>query len=507
MSDESVAEALRSDARRVVIEAPAGTGKTYQAASYAHETAPLLRAGQRLLILAHTRAACDVFASRTSGLGSRLQIGTIDSLVAQIAKIYHRALDLPADIGGWSVEQGSTSFAELARRVRTLLARSEAITSALVQRFPVLICDEHQDASEDQHGIVTAIGAAGARLRVFGDPMQAIYGTVAERQAQQHRWQGLLRAADRIEALDRPHRWANGSPALGEWVLAARAALAAGGTVDLRAQPPAGLTVLRADNQAPRRGSFQVRPDERRPLDAAVRDLDRLLILSAHNATVRGLNAFWGRRIPIWEGYTRDALAQLLWACRRHDGDARNIGRAFAEFINGVGVGFTAGAYSDRLLREIETNCTATCRGKPVHIQALAQSILQAPNHLGIGAALEHLHQLMRTEPSFADITIDLRREFDEARRLHTHGDLGSALVRLSHQRGRGLNRMPPRAISSVHKSKGLESHHGVVLPCDQIHFADNQKNRCLLYVALSRASHSLTLVVSPANPSPLFIL
>lgn len=115
MSDASVAEALRSTAHRVVIEAPAGTGKTHQAASYARHAAGHLLKGQRVLILAHTHAACDVFSARTSDLGDAAHVGTIDSLVAMIAKAYHRALDLPADIHAWSISHGAESHAELAK--------------------------------------------------------------------------------------------------------------------------------------------------------------------------------------------------------------------------------------------------------------------------------------------------------------------------------------------------------------------------------------------------------
>lgn len=92
MSDASVAEALRSEVHRVVVEAPAGTGKTHQAASYARDATTTLGKGQRVLILAHTHSACDVFSSRTTDLAGRLRIGTIDSLVATIAQIYHRPL-------------------------------------------------------------------------------------------------------------------------------------------------------------------------------------------------------------------------------------------------------------------------------------------------------------------------------------------------------------------------------------------------------------------------------
>ena len=82
MSDASVAAALRSAAPLVVIEAPAGCGKTHQGAAYARDVAQGTR--DRLLIITHTHAACGVFADRTAGLGRHVEIRTIDSLIAQI---------------------------------------------------------------------------------------------------------------------------------------------------------------------------------------------------------------------------------------------------------------------------------------------------------------------------------------------------------------------------------------------------------------------------------------
>ena len=84
MSDDSVHAALRSDAPLVVVEAPAGCGKTTKGADYAREIA-VADTTNRLLILTHTHAACSVFADRTRGVGSRVEIRTIDSVIAHIA--------------------------------------------------------------------------------------------------------------------------------------------------------------------------------------------------------------------------------------------------------------------------------------------------------------------------------------------------------------------------------------------------------------------------------------
>src|SRR5262249_18283289 len=68
-----VRAALRSDAALVVIESPAGCGKTHQGADYAREVAAA-SGSDRLLILTHTHAACSVFSDRTKGSGSRVEI-------------------------------------------------------------------------------------------------------------------------------------------------------------------------------------------------------------------------------------------------------------------------------------------------------------------------------------------------------------------------------------------------------------------------------------------------
>lgn len=88
MSDASVRTALRSDARLVVIEAPAGCGKTYQGADYVGDLAASAPA-DRTLIVTHTHAACSVVAERTCGLSSRVQIRTIDSVIGEVASAYH----------------------------------------------------------------------------------------------------------------------------------------------------------------------------------------------------------------------------------------------------------------------------------------------------------------------------------------------------------------------------------------------------------------------------------
>jgi AAA domain len=233
VSDDSVRAALRSDVPLVVVEAPAGCGKTHQGADYAREIA-VAGGSSRVLILTHTHAACSMFSERTRSAGSRIEIRTIDSIIANIASAYHAGLGLPTDTAAW-VRQREEGYADLALKVAALLKRHPMIAASLAQRYSVVICDEHQDSSGDQHLVVMALLEQGARLRVFADPMQKIFKDRAvDGGCPPCDWNALSGQAQAFEKLDFPHRWSKGCPDLGQWTLKARESLKTGGKVDLR---------------------------------------------------------------------------------------------------------------------------------------------------------------------------------------------------------------------------------------------------------------------------------
>lgn len=173
MSDESVHEALRSDAALVTIEAPGGCGKTHQGAAYAREIAQSASSG-RLLILTHTHAACSVFDARTRGVGSGVEIRTIDSLIVQLTAAYHLGLGLPADTSTWA-RTNDDGYDWLAVKAAALVKRYPAIARSLACRYPIIICDEHQDSTGERHALIMALQEQGAKLRIFADPMQSVF--------------------------------------------------------------------------------------------------------------------------------------------------------------------------------------------------------------------------------------------------------------------------------------------------------------------------------------------
>jgi hypothetical protein len=106
-----------------------------------------------------------------------------------------------------------------------LLTRCPAITKMLAARYPMVILDEHQDSSTLQHSVLAAFRQQnGCRVRVFGDPMQAIYESSA---AGIVTWDQLLAEASSSSSLTDAQRWRDNRE-LGDWILAARSELRIG---------------------------------------------------------------------------------------------------------------------------------------------------------------------------------------------------------------------------------------------------------------------------------------
>ena len=118
MKDEEVAALLRSDSKVVLIEAPAGCGKTYQAAEYARDAVTKL-GFERVLVLTKTHAACSVVAKETRQIQKKVDIRTIDGLIFDIAKAYRIPLGLPDDVSFYvrNTSEGWRKLAELVARL------------------------------------------------------------------------------------------------------------------------------------------------------------------------------------------------------------------------------------------------------------------------------------------------------------------------------------------------------------------------------------------------------
>jgi len=478
VSDASVYAALRSDHPLVVVEAPAGCGKTYQGADYARELVTTTTRG-RPLILTHTHAACSVFAQRTSGHRNAIDIRTIDSVIARIATAYHKGLGLPGDTSVW-VRQRENGYAQLALKVSGLLKRYPMVAAALARRHPFVICDEHQDSSGDQHALVMALLGQGARVRVFADPMQKIFAEKAlDGSCPPCEWNDLKKAAHACEELDVPHRWKGGSSDLGAWTLAVRKTLSTGGVIDLTGKLPAGLSVVFAENKAKKYGDYALDKSDRMPIDVFVEGQNSLLVLTRHNQTARAFRGFFYRRISLWEGHVRVGLEKLVSAITAANGDSIKLGSAIVTFMDEIGKGFSPSAFGDAFEQEINEGCAKPRKGKPAAIQELARCVLKDPSHRGVATMLRRVEERKAAkDPVFSGIEFDNYREFRDAIRLGNFVDAEAGLVEITHHRIYARPRPPAKALSTIHKAKGLECDGVVVMPCDAKTFPDKDDAR-----------------------------
>jgi hypothetical protein len=75
-------------------------------------------------------------SERTKTVGPRIDIRTIDSIIARIATAYHAGLGLPADTAAWIRQRGEQGYTELAVEVTRLLTRHPMIAASLAEHRP-----------------------------------------------------------------------------------------------------------------------------------------------------------------------------------------------------------------------------------------------------------------------------------------------------------------------------------------------------------------------------------
>jgi hypothetical protein len=279
----------------------------------------------------------------------------------------------------------------------------------------------------------------------------------------------------------------------------------AGAAIDLRNELPPSVTVIFAENQSQRNFDYQLAAGDRRPIDTFARTQNSLLVLTRYNDTARSFRGFFNRRIPLWEGHTRPGLEKLITAISAAEGDRAALAAAVVAFMDCIGKGFSPSKFGNRFEKEVREGCTGTCRGVPATIQELAWFLIAEPTHCGVAKMLRRLSELAQADAGFSDVAIDCSREFWEAVRVGDFDTPDNGFAEMTHRRVYSRPQPPDKAISIIHKAKGLECDSVIIMPCDAKNFPDKPDARCLLYVALSRAKSRLLIVASRKNPSPLF--
>lgn len=492
---------LRSETRTVLIEAPAGCGKTHEAASLAMDAVPNLKAGERVLLLAHTNAAKEEFTRRTRAVGRRIEVSTIDSFCNRVLGPYAPAVNLPSPLDRNIGNRGEcVPYSSLSLCTSDLFARSPTVARLLGKKYPLIIGDEHQDADANQHMVLVKMAeVGGSRLRLFGDPMQAIFDT-----DNPVSWDMLRDEADAFAELAVPKRWRHTeeSQRLGEWIIAARQELRGGRPLPL-VDVPDSVSIFRCDRtngKAFAQGNPGLISGMVHQFIADAGQESLAVLAYANRAAMTIESAASRRGIRLNEGADYEAAYEFLERAIEFDGTPAHIASLLLNFVRDSSVGISQ-ADHNRLSRMFEADSLVNApHGRLEPLAAAFQPIYDDPSLVGLFQACRQMGAVgMQGFRLRKRLCLRLLAALTKRDREAARDELSAAI-----SARKAVPVKPTRAASTIHKAKGLEFDHVLIAYCGENHFPDNEGRRKLLYVAISRAVKRLVLHVPTNSPSPL---
>jgi DNA helicase-2/ATP-dependent DNA helicase PcrA len=421
---------------------------------------------------------------------------TFDSFSLELVTPYAASLGLPAPLRVGP--RGNATFIEVSRAARQLLERSPAIARAMGQHFPMIIADEHQDTRIEHHHLCLLLQRAGGScLRLFCDPMQAVFGFDEAELVEVDD----LQATAQVVVLDVPRRWPH-VPELGAWLSEARAALERGGRLPLATAPPS-VTAIHLDSPQPR--GRQIPPPVLASLRRTLRRIpagDTVAVLAWRNEDVEGAQRLEREQLVMNEGAAVDIARNTLISVVEASGSAQRMACIGVDLIGAVSVGCTA-AVRSQLVACLEPQRVAMGRRQRFGPIAEAFAPLYAqPDVVTFGRCLV---QACAAAEATGAITIHRAEAVAVlgALALTPEQDPVDAYEEMVRARPSDAARRG-RLASTIHRSKGCEYDHVVLTHAGSTGFPDNRLSRRLLYTALSRAKRSITILIPDRDPSPL---
>lgn len=440
------------------IVAPAGHGKTELIANVA-------ALGRRALILTHTHAGVHAIRARLKRMRVSHASVSVDTIAGWCMRYAHAfpgvampPADMPRDGAEWDQLYRGTVEALRVGAIREVVAAS----------YDRILVDEYQDCNALQHALATELSTIVPTL-IFGDPMQGIFEFAG----------ATLNWTDEIHpqfpfagTLEVPHRWGNTNPDLGVWIAETREKLLRGKQIDL-AQGPISYRVA---NDAFDMGAFFDHLDGKEGSVAAIH-CNKGLCYRLASAAAGGYQAI--------EEVAANRLATFSVAWDQADTSANRLAAI---------VSLLKECY---LIRKLVDGEVASPEDEEVRARMHEVAKSLGTNN-GTTAAAQLL-ALARKHSKWKLFRNELWRDAERAVGELAAGRADSmvdAAARIRQRASITGRRLPKRTVSTPLLLKGLEFDH-VVIP-DATHFLrERQAQAKLFYVAISRATRSLTIASS----------
>lgn len=460
--------------------APAGFGKTHLIAE------AVSRAERRQLVLTHTYAGVSAIRRKMRLLRvptSLFQIDTIASWTLRLACAY-------PGISKWTVprpegNQWTAMYAACGMLLDTNFARGIVKAS-----YAGLYVDEYQDCSTEQHVLIFKL-ARDLPCRILGDPLQGIFDFAGQPLIDWVR--DVADACPALGELQTPERWNRiGTASIGTWLRDVRQRLENGQPIELASGLPAGVFYRRA-------------PDD---------DLMRV----QRNAC-QYVSAPSTETITAIHGGTPEQKAKCHTLARQLGGHFSSIeeveGKDLLSFFDKIGRAADSGAklrhlneFSAAMMTSVKANLTAAClRGQQTDIRSNTKNlnVAHAANAYLKQPTSTNMLSFLRALRAAPDVNVTRGDLFDRATGVlckhiaHSHLTLEQAVEKFQSEfRHRGRLSRRRRIVGTTLLLKGLEFDHGIVLDASSL----PKKH---LYVALTRAAKSLTIISTKPtlNPAP----
>lgn len=473
---DDLAEAICSLKAGSVVAA-AGCGKTEQIVK-----ATAFGVGRRL-ILTHTHAGVDALRKRLKEKGVSSKLYAIETIAGWCLRY---AASYP-ERSGITITEPRTSqdwTAVYAAAIRLL--ESGAVLRVLKASYCGLFVDEYQDCGTLQHQVIVTLSET-LPVCVFGDPMQAIFDFNNQTPVD---WKDeVFPNFPLLCNLNTPHRWNKHSNApMAEWLEKIRLALEAGQPLDFDQSPDCVTWEWLPDHDGPRLGKII-----NTCLAAMKLEGNLVVIGDPTNLNARALIAKklakqqFSNIEPVECKPVTDTAKNLMVTS-----GTKRFG-ATLKFLSQCMSGIESAAFEKAVIsRGIGGKLGATKFGPLVDVG------LSLRNGAGdeVCLALIDGFRLRQTTHVFRGELLSAMRSALKMKIAGEYSDLRDAVWHVQNKVRHAGRQIAHRIVGSTLLVKGLEFSNAIVIHSPNM-------NRKDWYVALTRATHSLTILSAQRRFTP----